>query len=595
MLLDEVTVLDFETHAIQARPAPIPEPVGLAIRWPNGVKEYLSWGHPTWLHSHNNSTKGEAFNALVKAFRGPVVFHNARFDLEVAWTHFGLQYPRDWHDTMFLAFLDCPHAPSFALKATAERLLNLPHAAQDVLHEWILANVPEATSKTAGAFIAQAPVNLVAPYAIQDVDFTFRLFKHLYPKVALDMSAAYDRERRLMPWLLDAEVRGVRVDRELLAKWNALFLRGIPIVESQLCRRLNVTGLNFDADREVAMAIDRAGLVPVWELTASGQYATNKKAMARQCADKEFLNLLSLRNTASTMHKFVQQWEAASTTDGRLHTQWNQTRSIDNTGTKTGRVGSEKPNLANVPNASLNHPELPNLRRAFLPEEGHTWLKADFSQQEFRIAAHFENGAIMWAYQQNANIDFHELTSQLVQMNTSLVLPRKQIKNVNFCLLYGGGVPRLMEVLGVTSDEAAAVRSAYYTALPGMHRLSQLVQMRSISVGGVRTIGGRFMPVEPPNLVKGQTYEYKQLNKLVQGSAADMTKEAIIKFGDAGTPARLLITVYDEIDVSVPSIMAIGIAGVLDTCMCKAIPIDVPVCTDLSQGSNWGELEGFNL
>jgi DNA polymerase-1 len=111
----------------------------------------------------------------------------------------------------------------------------------------------------------------------------------------------------------------------------------------------------------------------------------------------------------------------------------------------------------------------------------------------------------------------------------------------------------------------------------------------------VRTIGGRFMPVEPPNLIKGQSYEYKQLNKLVQGSAADMTKEAIIKFGNAGTPARLLTTVYDEVNASVPSIQAIGIAGVLDTCMTTAIPIDVPMLTDLSKGDSWGNLEDFEL
>jgi DNA polymerase-1 len=591
--MDSVTVLDFETHAIRPRPAPAPEPVGLAIRWPNGIKEYLSWGHP----GGNNANKQQAYNALVAAWRGPVVFHNAKFDLDVAWTHFGLPYPRDWHDTMFLAYLDCPHAPSFALKALGERMLGIAPTTKNVLHEWILAHIPEATPKTAGAYIALAPVGVVSPYAIQDVDLTFKLFKRLYPRVATTMSAAYDRERRLMPWLLDAEMRGVRVDRDLLAKWDALFRRGIPIVESQLCTRLGVAAgsLNFDEDRAVADAIHAAGLVIDWEFTPGGQRATNKKAMLRQCHDKDFLQLLSLRNTASTMHTFVQQWEAMSAADGRLHTQWNQTRTLDNAGVKTGRIGSERPNLANVPNASITHPELPTLRKALLPEEGHEWLKADFSQQEFRIAAHFEDGAIMQAYQQDAKIDFHELTSNLVKLHTGLNLPRKNIKNVNFCLLYGGGVPRLAEVLGVTTAEATEVRNAYYMALPGMRRLSQLVQMKSANVGGITTIGGRFMPVEPPNVIKGQTYFYKQLNKLVQGSAADMTKEAIIKFGEAGTPAKLLITVYDEIDITVPAIQSLGVASVLNNCMVNAIPIDVPMRADFSKGDSWGNLEDFDL
>ena len=112
-----------------------------------GATEYLSWGHT---NGTNNSTKQEAYNALVKAYRGPVVFHNAKFDMEVAWTHFGLRYPREWHDTMFLTFLDCPHASSFALKATAERLLKLPPDARDLMHEWIVANIPGATKRTPG-------------------------------------------------------------------------------------------------------------------------------------------------------------------------------------------------------------------------------------------------------------------------------------------------------------------------------------------------------------------------------------------------------------------------------------------------------------
>jgi DNA polymerase-1 len=373
-----------------------------------------------------------------------------------------------------------------------------------------------------------------------DVTMTFRLFRHLYPLVInKGMGPAYDRERRLLPWLLDAEVRGVPVDRNKLEKWNALFLRGIPIVEDQLRKRLGAAGLNFDEDRAVAEAIDAAGLVEEWELTESGQRATNKRAMERQCKDKEFLRLLSLRNTASTMfNSFVMPWLSASEQDGRLHTQWNQTRSIDNTGTKTGRIGSERPNLANVPNVSATHPELPNLRTAFLPEEGHQWGKADFSQQEFRIAAHFENGAIMQAYQQNAEIDFHALTANLLKTHTGLNLPRKQIKNVNFCLLYGGGVPRLADVLGCTLAEAEDVRRAYYSALPGMRQLSNLTQTESANRGGIATIGGRFMPVEPPkqNGSDMRTFFYKQLNKRVQGSAADMTKEAIVKFGEAGWP-----------------------------------------------------------
>lgn len=594
--LNNVTVLDFETHGIQPRPAPAPEPVGLAIRWPGGQKEYLAFAHP---NGGNNATKEQAFNALRKAYRGPVCFHNGKFDLDVAWTHFQLPYPREWHDTMFLAFLDCPHAPSFALKATAERVLNMPPAARDLVREWVLANVPFATPKGWGAYIAEAPVSLVGPYAISDVEMTYALLAELYPKViAAGMTTAYDREINLMPWLLDAEVRGVRVDRDLLHTWENVLGNGIPKVDEWIRGRLGAPNLNVDEDRSVAEALDRAGLVAEWELTATGQRATNKAAMLRQCSDKMLLQHLSLRNTAATMlRSFVSPWLAASATDGRLHTQWNQTRSIDNMGTKTGRIGSERPNLANVPNPVEG---LPNLRRAFIPEEGEVWLKADYSQQEFRLTAHFENGAIMQAYQNNPDIDFHALTSDLVKLQTGLDLPRKKIKNVNFCLLYGGGVKRLSAVLGCEMAEAAAVRDAYYTAMPGLRQLSVMVQQKSMGpAGGVRTVGGRLMPIEParldPKTNEMQTYAYKQLNKLAQGSAADMTKQAIIDFGRAGTKGRLMLQVYDELDISVPKEELASIASTLDRCMVSAMPLDVPMKVDMECGPSWGELTPAKL
>jgi DNA polymerase-1 len=508
--------------------------------------------------------------------------------------HFRLPYPREWHDTMFLAFLDCPHAPSFALKATAERVLRMPPDNRDVVRDWVLANVPGATPKGWGAYIAQAPVNIVGPYAISDVEMTYGLLCELYPRiVANGMTTAYNREINLMPWLLDAEIRGVRVDRDLLHEWETLFLNGIPKVDEWIRGRLGAPNLNIDEDRSVAEALDRAGLVAEWEYTPSGQRATNKAAMLRQCSDPILLQQLSLRNTAATMlRSFVQPWLAASATDGRLHTQWNSTRSIDNMGTKTGRIGSERPNLANVPNPVEG---LPNLRRAFLPDDGEVWLKADYSQQEFRLTAHFENGAIMQAYQNDPNIDFHALTSDLVKLQTGLDLPRKKIKNVNFCLLYGGGVKRLSAVLGCAMEEAAAVRDAYYAAMPGLHRLSMLVQQKSLGpAGGIRTAGGRFMPIEParldPKTGEMQTYGYKMLNKLCQGSAADMTKQAIVDFSMAGTKGKMLLQVYDELDISVPKESLGAIASTLNECMVNAMPLDVPMKVDMEIGPSWGEL-----
>jgi DNA polymerase-1 len=592
--LSNAVVVDFETEGIQARPKYPPRPVGVAIRWPGGdgaITEYLAFAHPNGV---NNATFEEAGRALRKAWRYPVVFHNAKFDTEVAHAAWGLQLPHEYHDTMILAYLREPHAPSFGLKPLTERWLGMPPTQQDAVRDWILEHVTGSTAKNFGAYISLAPVDLVAPYAISDANRTYALFAALYPKIMLDMASSYQREMRLLPWLLNAERRGVRVDRALLTSWAEQLDALITTTDARVRERLGVPTLSLDEDASVAEAIDRAGLVSVWERTPTGKRATNRAAMLRTCSDPDLLAMLSIRNTAATMHRsFVLPWLDLSQYDGRLHTAWNQTRSLDGAGTRTGRIGSERPNLANVPNP---HNGLPNLREAFLPEEGELWGRGDYNQQEFRITAHFEDGPIQSAYRDNPTVDFHNLTQALVKNVAGLDLTRKAIKGVNFCLLYGGGAPKLAQILGTTIEEAHNIKTAYFRALPGLLKLNTEVKKAAMGpLRGVRTIGGRMMPMEPPKIDPKLrfpiTYEYKMLNKLIQGSAADMTKKAIIDFCFAGTGATLLITVYDEIDISMPP--ESDCIAVLNEKMCAAFSLDVPMRADMSVGDSWGNLKGW--
>jgi hypothetical protein len=197
-------VVDFETEAIGPRPNEYPpKPVGVAIRWEDGRNEYLAWGHP----NGNNVSFDDARRALWTAWQRPCVFHNAAFDLEVAHRWLGFPAPVEWHDTMLLLFLCYPHADTYALKPVSEWMLSMPSDERDALTEWILSHVPGATKKNAGAHICKAPTGLVAPYAIGDVERTHGIFTHLWPHVRATMRAAYDRERALLPWLVDASRR----------------------------------------------------------------------------------------------------------------------------------------------------------------------------------------------------------------------------------------------------------------------------------------------------------------------------------------------------------------------------------------------------
>jgi DNA polymerase-1 len=595
-LIAKTTTVDFETHAIKSRPQYPPEPVGVAIRWPDGTCEYLRWGHP----SGNNCTFAEAGRAIAAAWRGPVLFHNGKFDLEVAWRFFHTPWPRRWDDTLFLLFLYEAHAKTFALKPTCERLFKEKPDEQDALHDWILKNVPEATPKTAGAYISLAPGALVEPYAIGDVRRTHRLFEYLAPDILQTQEVPYDRERRLMPHLVNAEARGIRVNREQLTAWSRKLLGAVMACDVRIFKGIGYT-FNLDSGAELADALDKAGLVKEWELTPTGKRSTAKDSLLRCCIDTELVQLLAYRSIGDTMlNTFIQPWFEASRLNGRLHTNWNQVRGVDGNGTRTGRIASDHPNLANVPNTSSvvvppGLPALPVLRSALLPEEGCEWVAADYNSQELRIAAHYEDGPMLRAYQENPAIDQHfraaELVTQYlgVEMTTEAdkKLWRRRCKTTGFLNIYGGGPKKLAQQLNCSLPVATSIRDAYFIANPGLRGVIKAVSERARAYGFIRSLGGRLLKPEPAD--QTNDYLYKSFNKLVQGSAADQTKEAIIQFCEAGTDATLLVQVYDELGISAP--IGSDAGKVLADTMINAMPCDTPMLVDVERGPSWGELQ----
>ena len=195
--------IDFETQAIEERPKYPPEPVGVAIKYESNPSRYYAWGHPTG----NNCTRAEAMTALERAWLSgeDLLFHNAKFDMDVA--EIRCDMPRlAWdqvHDTMFLAFLADPHSSTISLKPLAERYLGLPPEEQDEVAGWLRAHGVITAKQGPGAFISQAPGDVAGRYACGDVDRTHALFQLLHKKIVdAGMEKAYDRERRLLPILL---------------------------------------------------------------------------------------------------------------------------------------------------------------------------------------------------------------------------------------------------------------------------------------------------------------------------------------------------------------------------------------------------------
>lgn len=611
--MDPITI-DFETDAIVGNPlVKPPRAVGAAFWIPGQEPFYLAWGHPTG----NNCTFAAAHDYVKSVLSSgqPLLFHNAPFDVTVLKRTFCNARMPKWdqvHDTMYLLFLNDPHAKTYALKPSAEAILDLPPSEQDDLTDWILQNVSGATRKNAGAYISLAPVDLVEPYAIGDVVRTRKLFDYLYPKICeLGMEKAYDRERKLMPILVEATQRGIRIDRHTLEWHEQVYTQCREMAAERLAASLGCPRPHIESDELLADALERSGAVTEWVYTEkSGKRSMSKDNLKIVIPEVKIL-MGYIGGLDTCLGTFMRPWLEKSAKDGRVHPNWNQVRQTkdarNNKGTRTGRLSSDEPNFQHVPtefvdefNTPMLVPEglhpLPMMRRYCLPEEGHMWIKRDFSSQEIRILAHFEDGALAEAYRGDPNLDPHEMARRLIEGLIGVLFARKDIKITGFSMIYGTGYGGLASQLGRSYDEAVAIKTAYLTALPGVRDLQKDVQRIGKSGNPIRTWGGRIYFAEEPKIINGryQDFAYKLLNYLIQGSAADQTKEAINDWNDSRHWWHLfLATVHDEINTSAPEEYVVEAMRELREAM-DADRFDVPMRSEGYIGKNWHDMEKVN-
>lgn len=615
----EPIIVDFETDGIVGNPLlKPPKPCGVSIKWPGYDPSYFAWGHPT----KNNCSRENGALALAQVWNSgePMCFHNAPFDLSV-WRsmpefreiipQFGRRFPRQRiHDTTFLVFLADPYAASFSLKPSAARWLKLPPEEQDRLRDWILLNVPGATLDDWAAHISKAPGDLVGVYANGDSIRTDGLFRLLYPSIIEQgMLVAYERERRLMPTLCEATIRGVRCDRGQLFSDQQLYTAALDAAEARLCKRIGITPAQLEDDEEAMKdGLERSGAVTEWVLTPKSR----KRSMAAgnlRIVVPEIRDLLDYRGALKTsLQTFIRPWLAMSEGDGRLHPNWNSVRQAKgdwgSKGARTGRMSSDSPNFQNLPTeweyrdgtpmaVPAGLPPYPMLRRYILPELGHVWLKRDFSSQEIRILAHFEDGSLRDAYIADPTMDPHEMAQKLIHEITGLLHARRPVKITGFSIIYGAGVPGLSAQLGVSAEEARTLKNGYLRAMPGVDELMREVQNEGRAGRGIRTWGGRVYFAEPAKMVEGRMRDffYKLLNYLIQGSAADQTKDCIVEWDamrDEGV--LLLAAVHDEINISAPTEWAADHMADLRVTM-ERDRFDVPFRTEGFVGENWADLK----
>ena len=555
MSVSKIITIDYETTAIQNRPDYPPTPVGVAIL-KDGEAKYWAWGHT----EGNNCTFEEGKAALAEALASPgyeFLAHNLMFEAAITEEKMGLaiDWPK-WHDSMVLAFLNNAHG-ELSLKPLAHKLLNIPPEEQDAVHDWLLAKgIVRKAQKDWGAYISKAPADIVGPYAIGDVVRTEKIFEVLHTE---SVQQPYRREMALMPHIYKMEKRGVRVDITKLHTDIQHYMQVLNWLDASI--KSIVGEVDIDSGEALADAIEAKGLAGKgFALTEKGNRSVAKDSIIEAISDPTLLgHILCRRAIATTVRTFLMPWYEQAKVSGRMYVRWNQVRNYSDTGARTGRISSS-PNLQAIPveweglKAQLAKLEyetafaLPSVRSYIIPDDGNIFVARDYSAQELRLLAHFAGGGLLSVLQKEPEADVHMIAANIAQIT------RKVAKTLGFAVLYGAGVAKIAESLGVSVAEATAIKAQYLKALPEIKEMQRELTRRGDSGSYLTTLGGRRYYAETPKVINGklQTYSFKLTNYLIQGSAADQSKQALIDYAANTKHGQIVLSVHDEIVIECP-------------------------------------------
>jgi DNA polymerase-1 len=433
-------------------------------------------------------------------------------------------------------------------------------------------------------------VEAAARYACEDADVALRLCDLFLPQLeARELLDLYDRvELPLIPVLAEMERAGVKLDAEFFAAMGKKMEGELAAIEHD-CHAIAGQEFNLNSPQQLAEILFERLKLPVVKRTKTG-YSTDAEVLEALAVDHELpRRCLEWRELAKLKSTYVDALPAAvNPRTGRLHTSFNQTVAA------SGRLSSSEPNLQNIP---ARTPLGREIRKGFIPgEEGWTLLVADYSQIELRILAHLTGDPnLVLAFRTGQ--DIHRQTAALVfgvepeKVNEML---RTRAKEVNFGVVYGMGVFGLARRLGITREEAKAFIDGYFARFADVRRYQEDTIEKVKQDGYVTTLLGRrrYLPeIRSRNFNVRSFAERAAINSPIQGTAADLLKIAMIKVRDRiardALPARMLLTVHDELVFEVERSAADDLGRAVRAEMEGAIELDVPVEVGVGTGDTW--------
>jgi len=569
--------VDTETTSIRPMWA---ELVGISLAWKPGAAVYLPIKAPLGAKTLELKDVRAKLAPILADPAVEKIGQNLKYDMTVL-SRAGMELAGEMFDTMIAAHVLDSTRNTYRLDALAAEFLN--HRCIPI--EQLIGRGKKQIKMDA------VPIETVTPYAAEDADITLQLAEVLEKKLAAEALTDLFRrlEMPLMPVLERMERDGVAVDPEALKRMETELSGQAEILRERIMLAAG-SEFNPDSPKQLAAVLFEKLQLPVLKKTKTGS-STDSSVLEQLAVLHELPGLLldyrKLSKLLSTYLKALGRCIHPQT--HRVHTNFHQT------GTSTGRLSSSNPNLQNIP---IRSEEGRQIRSAFVAPKGNVLLSADYSQVELRVLAHLcEDATLRAAFK--ADEDIHRIVAaEVFDVAVDEVTPaqRAKAKTVNFGIIYGQTARGLSISLRIPHEEARRFIERYRGRFGKIDEFLHSCTAAAKENGYVETISGRrrrIPQIDSPNPQHRAAAERLAINSVVQGSAADLIKQAMINIAARikreNRPLKMLLQIHDELLFELPADTVESARKMIVSQMTGAIELSVPLKVDVGVGKNWME------
>ncbi len=583
----QLIALDTETTSLDPLQANL---VGISLSVKEGEGYYIPVGHNG---SASQLSIKTVIDALTPALTDPKITkagHNIKYDALVI-GNYGLEIFPISFDTMIAGWLIDPASRNLGLKDMADSLLGIS-----------MTHIEELIGRGKNQIcMDQVAVSSAAPYAAADAEVTLRLVPVLQKKMDEHQCTRIFKEIEmpLTPVLMDMERAGISLDAVFFKKFSEEVGIRLKEIEKEVYDLVGYS-FNLNSTQQLSKVLfETLKLEPPDrnKKTTSGHYSTSAAVLDEMTGQHPVVDkLLEYREFSKLKSTYLDALPLQiNPHTHRVHTNFNQTGSV------TGRLASQDPNLQNIPTRTETGRKV---RLGFIASPGHVLLSVDYSQIELRIVAHMAHDeAMLQAFREGQ--DIHAATAAAiydVPLSQVTKDQRRHAKAINFGLIYGMSAFGLSRSTDLTLAEAENFVKDYFQHFPGVKKYLDGIRVLAARQGYVETMLGRrrYFPnlAKPVNVAMRNREEREAINAPIQGTAADIMKIAMIHLhsalAESKLNAKILLQVHDELVLEVPNGELKTAVQLVRKVMGNAYQLDIPLITEARSGENWGNMQVIN-